>query len=193
MLQNIIKYYSKVTDMALESLKSEKKFQFRRMIKSNVQTIATKDYFESLHRSKKANELISKYVNDMDNMYRLAQAEYNATLTKLKATNDPILKQKILNDYANSGCHGFTAKNGARWNIETYSNMYSQYVNNELLRLKVLENSEGNLFLISSHGTICDLCIPWEGRTVTRKQLDIARGEGLFHPRCMHFITEVKS
>jgi len=191
MLNNIIGYYAKVTDMALVNLKNEKKFQFGRYLKNNAITATVKDHYHKIHRSKQADKLVDDYVKAMNNMYKLAQSEYNTTLTKLKATNDPIAKQKILNDYANNGCHGFTAKNGARWNIETYSNMYSTHVNNELLRLREIENAKGNLFLISTHGTECDLCIPWEGRTVTRKQLDIARGEGLFHPRCMHFVSEV--
>jgi len=96
-----------------------------------------------------------------------------------------------LNDYANNGCHGFTAKNGARWNIETYSNMYSTHVNNELYRLSVIENTKGDKVLISTHGTECELCIPWEGKLLTLKQLDTARSEGLFHPRCLHFVIEV--
>ena len=191
MLNNIINYYSKVTDMALENLAKEKNFQFGRYLKNNVQTIAAKDHYHKIHRSANADKLVDGYVKSMNNMYKLAQKEYNTVLAKLKATKDPVLKQKILNDYANSGCHGFTAKNDARWNIETYSNMYSTHVNNELLRLRELENSEGNRFLISTHGTDCDLCIPWEGKILTRKQIQVARSEGLFHPRCMHFILEV--
>jgi hypothetical protein len=193
MLNNIIKYYAKVSDMALINLAEGKRFQFRKMLTNHSLMQATKDHFEKIHRSENANKLINDYVQSMSNMHVIAQKEYNQVLAKIKATNDPILKQKLLNDYANEGVKGFRAKNGAMWNIETYSNMYSTHVNNELLRLRELENAKGNMFQISSHGTICDLCIPWEGRKVTREQLDIARGEGLFHPRCLHFIVEVKS
>jgi hypothetical protein len=132
--------------------------------------------------------LIAKYTKDMQNMHILATKEYNLTLAKIKATNDPILKQKLLNDYANNGITGFTAKNGARWNIETYSNMYTTHVNNELVRMRVREEAKSNLFQVSDHGTKCSLCIPYEGRILSGEELD---NSTLFHPRCKHYITEV--
>lgn len=191
MLLTLIKYYAKVSDMAMLNLAQGKQFQFRKMLKNHSLMQVTKDNFQSINNSKKANDLINKYVGDMNNMYTLAQKEYNSILAKIKSTNDPVLKQKLLNDYADKGIHGFTAKNGARWNIETYSNMYTNHVNSELWRMSVIESCESGVVLISTHGTDCDMCIPWEGQTVTLEELEIARGEGLFHPRCRHFIIEV--
>jgi hypothetical protein len=191
MLNNIIKYYAKVSDMALTNLAQGKQFQFRKMLTNHTLMQATKDYFEKIHRSDKANELINNYVQSMNNMHKIAQKEYNQVLAKIKATNDQILKQKLLNDYAMDGIHGFKAKNGAMWNIETYSNMYTTQVNNELLRLSVIENSKSGKVLISTHGTECDLCTPFEGKVLTLKELDRARSEGLFHVRCMHYVIEI--
>jgi hypothetical protein len=189
MLNNTIKYYQKISDEALKNLAAEKKYQFRKMMKNVSLMRANESYFLKLHNSEKARELISKYTKDMQNMHILATKEYNLTLAKIKATNDPILKQKLLNDYANAGITGFTAKNGARWNIETYSRMYSIHVNNQLLRMSVFENAKNDLFQVSNHNTQCDLCKPWEGGIFTREEID---GSTLFHPNCKHFVTEVR-
>jgi hypothetical protein len=192
MLGNIIKYYSKVSDMAMVSLKNEKRMQFRKLLTNRSLMEATKDSFEKIHRSKDADKLVSDYMKAMNGMAKKAQKEHNMILQLLKSTKDPALKQKILDNYANAGVHGFTAKNGARWNVETYSNMYTTHVNNELNRMRVIEQVKpGNKVQVSDHGTICDLCIPWEGKTLTLKQLETARRQGLFHPRCMHFVMEV--
>lgn len=188
MLQNTIKYYEKISNEALKNLAEEKKYQFRKMMKNVSLTRANESYFLKLHNSEKARELIAKYTKDMQNMHILATKEYNLTLAKIKATDDIALKQKLLNDYANNGITGFTAKNGARWNIETYSNMYTTHVNNELVRMRVREEAKSNLFQVSTHGTICHLCIPYEGTTMTGQELDEST---LFHPRCKHYITEI--
>jgi hypothetical protein len=188
MLQNTIKYYEKITDEALKNLAAGKKYQFRKMLKNPSLLAANEDYFLSIHKSSQARELIKKYQQDMRNMYILASKEYNLTLAKIKATKDPALIQKLLSDYADSGVIGFTAKNGARWNIETYSRMYTVHVNNQLYRMSVREQAKSNLFQVSDHGTICDLCIPFEGRILTGEELDSST---LFHPNCKHFITEV--
>lgn len=190
MQENIIKYYANVTDRAMVSLKAEKKFQFRRNLTNKSLEQVTKDTFQSIHNSEKANELINEYMQAMQKMHLLAQKEYNMMLNLLKSTNDTMLKQKILNNYANEGVHGFTAVNGARWNIETYSNMYTTHVNNQLIRMNILESSDKNsLFQVSDHSTVCELCIPYENKLLSREQLD---NSTLFHPNCKHFITEVR-
>lgn len=189
MLQNTTKYYEKISDEALKNLTAGKKYQFRKMMKNPSLLAANEDYFLSIHKSTQARELIKRYQKDMQNMYKIAGKEYNLVLAKIKATKDHILIQKLLNDYADGGVIGFTAKNGARWNIETYSRMYTVHVNNQLYRMSVREQAKSNLFKVSTHGTICDLCIPYEGRILTGEELD---NSTLFHPNCKHFITEVR-
>jgi hypothetical protein len=188
MLQNIIKYYAKVTDMALVNLSQNKQFQFRKMLTNHSLMQVTEDNLLQLHDSENARKLINDYKIAMNDMAKIASKDYNKVLNQLKSTNDDTLRQKILNDYAERGIHGFTARNGARWNIETYSNMYTTHVNNQLIRMAVLENSKVDMFQVSTHGTICDLCIPYEGQLLTRQELDDST---LFHPRCLHFIVEV--
>lgn len=190
MLQNIIKYYQKVSDMALVNLKDEKNFQFRKMLTNHSLMQVTEDNLLKISNSAESRKLIADYKKAMNDMAKIASKDYKQVLNKLKATNDPVLKQKILNDYANRGIKGFKAKNGAMWNIETYSNMYSQHVNNQLIRNSVLENSKSGRYQISSHNTECELCIPYEGRILTRKQLDVAISNGFFHVRCLHTMSE---
>lgn len=192
MLNNIIKYYENVTDDALKNLAKEKPFQFRKRLTNHSLLKAVESHYEKITNSDEAKKIIKDYNKSMNSMYKLAKQDYNKTLKMLQATDDPELKQKILNDYANKGIHGFTAKNGARWNIETYSNMYTTHVNNELVRLRVLEDADnGNNFKVSSHNCICDLCKPYENKVLSRRELEMARENGLFHIRCKHFIIEV--
>jgi len=191
MLENIIKYYKRITTMALVNLKNEKSFQFRKHLTNHSLLKATEDYYEKIHKSPEAKKLIKEYTNAMNSMYKNAKIQYNDTLNKLKSTNDEILKQKILNDYADKGIHGFTSKDGKHWNIETYSNMYSRHINNELIRLSVIETVSNNLVKVSSHGTICDECKPYEGKILTLEELANARSNGLFHVNCLHFVVHV--
>lgn len=190
MIENTIKYYQKIEDESLKNLSQGKKYQFRKMMKNVSLLRANETYFLNIHNSENARNLIKQYQQDMQKMYIIAQKEYNITLAKLKSTNDIELKQKILDDYANSGIHGFKAKNGAMWNITTYSSMYTTHVNNQLYRMNVRENAKNDLFLVSTHKTICDLCKPYEGKMLTRQELDSST---LFHPNCKHFVAEIKS
>jgi hypothetical protein len=194
MIDLIIKYYAKITDMALSNLAKEKTFQWRKHLTNHSLMQATESHYWKYSKSEEATKLITDYKKAMNDMYKNANVEYNNALKMLKATDDPALKQKILNNIADNGFHGFTAKNGARWNIETYSNMYSRHVNNEMVRLSVIEEAKRqgkNVVKVSSHGTICELCKPFEGKILTLAELEAAKARGLFHPNCLHFLLLV--
>lgn len=192
MLDKIIKYYANVSDMAITNLKQEKKFQFRKMLTNHSLLKVVESHYESITKSEEARKMIKDYMLSMNNMYKFARDDYNKTLSLLKATNDPITKQKILDEYCERGIHGFTAKNGARWNIETYSNMCTTHFNNELVRLSILETvKEGEKVQISGHAKACPLCVPYEFKVLTLEELEEAKANGLFHVRCKHFMTRV--
>lgn len=194
MLDLIIKYYERITNMALTKLKEEKNFQFRKHLTNHSLLKAVESHYDSISKSEEARKLVKEYTTAMNNMYIEAKKEYSLILKKLKATDDPVLKQKILKDVANNGITGFIAKNEARWNIETYSNMFSRHVNNELIRMSVIEQIKAqgkNKVKISVHGTVCELCKPYEGKILTFEELEAARVNGLFHPNCLHFILYV--
>lgn len=194
MIKNIIKYYSKVTDLALTNLANLKTFQFRKMLTNNSQIKVAESTFEKHTKSKEAKKIIREYNLKMSQMYLYAKNDYNKTLKKIKATKDEGLKQKILNDYANRGIVGFVTKNGKKWNIETYSNMLTVHTNNTLVRLKETEKIKAkgkNLVRISDHNTECELCIPYEGKVLTFMELNEAIDNGLYHPNCKHYHMEV--
>ena len=190
---DIIKYYEKVTDMALTNLKNEKTFQFRKMMTNHSLLKVVESHYEGITKSPAAKAKIKEYMTAMNKMYVMAKSDYNKTLQQLKATKDPAVKQKILSDYADKGISGFMAKNGAIWSIETYSNMYTTHFNNELVRLSVLEKVKpGGKVLVSETSKPCPQCIPWENKILTLEELDEAIAAGLFHVRCKHFVTEVR-
>ena len=192
MLDNLIKYYARVSDMAIENLKQEKKFQFRKHLTNHSLLKVVEDNYEKISNSKEAKKMISDYMASMNNMYTVAREDYNRTLSLLKATKDPIVKQKIIDQYAERGITGFIAKNGARWNIETYSNMATTHFNNELVRLSVLETvGPDEKVKVSKSPRPCEKCIPYENKILTLQQLEEAKNNGLFHVRCMHFVTKV--
>ena len=192
MQNKIISYYEKVSDMAIENLKAEKNFQFRKMLTNHSLLKVVESHYESITNSAEAKKLIKEYMESMNGMYIPARNEYNKTLQLLKATKDPMLKQQLIDAYCERGIHGFTAKNGARWNIETYSNMCTTHFNNELVRLSVLETrKEGDKFEVSSHAKACPLCIPFEGKKLTYEELQEAKAAGLFHVGCKHLVTKV--
>lgn len=189
---DIIKYYEKVTNMALTNLKAEKNFQMRKMMTNHSLLKVVESHYEGITKSATAKRKIKDYTIDMNKMYIMAKIDYNKTLQQLKSTKDPVLKQKILSEYANKGISGFRAKNGAIWNIETYSNMYTTHMNNEIVRLSVIEKVKpGGKVQVSETSNPCPQCIPWENKILTLEELEEATTAGLFHVRCKHFVTEV--
>lgn len=196
-LSNIIKHYRNVTDFALDAIAKAKNYNFKKMLVNDSSLkIVVKD-FSNKGKSKEAKKLIKEYNKKINQMYLYAKIDYSKTLKKVKAakkSKDNILLQKILNDFANNGITGFVAKNGAKWNIETYSNMLTVHINNSLIRLAETErikNKGKKLVKISDHNTKCELCIPYENKLLTFKELDQAISNGLYHPNCKHYHMEV--
>jgi hypothetical protein len=191
LIEKNINYYTKISDEALKSLSENKKYKLtvnEKLLNDNISN------FLKIDDSTVSKELINKYRKDMIKTINIANIEYNKVFNKINATDDEKLQQKILNDYADTGIIGFKAKNGARWNIETYSNMYTRHVNNECVRNSVLEQSKKQgkeKVKISTHGTKCDLCKPWEGKILTFEELETAKSAGLFHPNCFHIVLFV--
>jgi len=190
MLNNIIKYYKNVSNGAMTSLRDGKKYQFRKMLTNKSLLQSTLSHYEKFSRSNEAYNLMKEYTTKIQGMYKLAQKDYNSYLNRIKNTKDLTEKQTILNDFANNGITGFIAKNGAKWNIETYSNMLATHFNNQMVRLNVFESGDKNsIFRVSEHTGACDLCKPYEGLTGTRDEIE--KMEGLFHVRCKHFIVKI--
>jgi hypothetical protein len=199
MQANIINYYEKVTDLALKNLAQEKQFRFKSKLNNPVMLMQSEDELIKKFKqasggkplTKEAENLINGYKEAVKGMNKLAVKDYNETLRKLKAAQSIEDKQKILYDLADRGFRGFKAKNGANWNIETYTNMYYTHLNNEMVRLGALDGIKADKVQISSHHTLCDLCKNYEGKIMDRSEVENARANGLFHPNCRHTILEV--
>jgi len=186
----MIGYYENVTDEALQNLKNGKSFDFSQMKNHSLMEKMDK----SLSNLRNDRPKINRYLNDMNKMVNIAQKDYNKTLNRLLSTENDITRQKILSDYANHGIHGFTARNGAKWNLETYSNMYTTHWNNEFLRRNLLDKVGNNKYQkveISSHNNSCPLCEPYQGRILTMSEFEDAQTAGLFHIRCKHYAIPV--
>lgn len=199
MQQKIIGYYSKITDLALKNLKDEKQFRFKSKLNSPVMLIQAEDELIKKFKqasggkplTEEAKNLINGYKEAVKGINKMASKDYDDTLRKLKTTQSIEDKQKILNGVADRGFKGFKSKNGAIWNIETYTNMHYTHMNNQMIRLGALDRIQSDKIMISDHGTICELCKRYEGKIMTRLELDNAKMQGLFHPNCRHIILEV--
>lgn len=185
----IINYYEDVTNEALKNLKKGLPYDFSKIKNHSLLGKMNKSFYNlNPDRTK-----INRYVNDLNKMANIAQNDYNNILRKVNSIrNDDLLKQKILSDYANKGVTGFYAKNGARWSLETYSNMYTTHWNNEMVRANLLNGIKPNEKVeISSHNNSCPICIPYQGRILTQEEFALAQTNGLFHIRCKHYAVRV--
>lgn len=67
------------------------------------------------------------------------------------------------------GVTAFVDKAGRRWSLHTYCSMVSRTTSRQAEVLSVLTaDPEQDLYRISSHGTTCALCAPYEGRVYSK-------------------------
>lgn len=201
MQRNIIKYYTKITNLALTNIKDGKRFNMKSKLNNKVMLMQSEDHLIKVYKSAgggilsdEAKKQIEDYKNSMGKMHELAVKDYNSKLNLIKNAQSIEDKQKILDNLAKRGFNGFVSKDGKHWNVETYSNMYFTHLNNEMVRLGMmdyLKSKDIDKIKISSHGTKCHLCKPYEGVEMLMSELESARNNGLFHPNCKHIILEV--
>lgn len=71
------------------------------------------------------------------------------------------------------GVTAFTDKAGRNWSLHTYCTMVSRSTSRQAEILSVLTaDPEHDLYRISSHGTTCGLCAPYEGRVYSKSGTD---------------------
>lgn len=71
------------------------------------------------------------------------------------------------------GIRAFIDKAGRGWSLHTYCTMVSRTTSRQAEVLAVLTaDPEHDLYMISSHGTTCALCAPYEGRVYSRSGTD---------------------
>ena len=108
------------------------------------------------------------------------------------------------------GVTAFIDKAGRRWSLHTYCSMVSRTTYRQAQTLAALTaDPEHDLYRISSHGTTCALCAPYEGRVYSKSGTDpvfppLADAFGIvdkagartlanswlnIHPNCLHSIA----
>lgn len=108
------------------------------------------------------------------------------------------------------GVTAFVDKAGRHWSLHTYCSMVSRTTSRQAEVLAVLTaDPEHDLYMISSHGTTCALCAPYEGRVYSRSgtdpdfpplaaafgKMDPAGPDTLantwlnIHPNCLHVLV----
>jgi hypothetical protein len=71
------------------------------------------------------------------------------------------------------GVTAFVDKAGRNWSLHTYASMVTRTTSRQAEVLAVLTaDPEHDLYKISSHGTTCALCAPYEGRVYSRSGTD---------------------
>lgn len=107
------------------------------------------------------------------------------------------------------GVTAFVDKAGRNWSLHTYCSMVSRTTRRQAEVLAVLTaDPEQDLYKISSHGTTCALCAPYEGRVYSRSgndpdfpplaeafgKVDVNGPDSLanswlnIHPNCLHVL-----
>ena len=107
------------------------------------------------------------------------------------------------------GVTAFVDKAGRNWSLHTYASMVTRTTSRQAEVLAVLTaDPEHDLYKISSHGTTCALCAPYEGRVYSKSgtdpdfpplaaafgKIDPAGADDLsntwlnIHPNCLHVL-----
>lgn len=88
-----------------------------------------------------------------------------------QATGQGVYKQlpAFVEALRREGVTAFVDKVGRRWSLHTYCSMVSRTTSRQAEVLSVLTaDPEQDLYRISSHGTTCALCAPYEGRVYSK-------------------------
>lgn len=88
-----------------------------------------------------------------------------------QATGQGVYKQlpQFVEALRREGVTAFVDKAGRHWSLHTYGSMVSRTTSRQAEVLSVLTaDPEQDLYRISSHGTTCALCAPYEGRVYSK-------------------------
>lgn len=131
----------------------------------------------------------------VDDVYRqvIARAAPQAltgTVTRRQAA------QQALNRFADRGIVGFVDKAGARWQLESYTEMAVRTAVGRAQvqgTLDTFADHDRDLVIVSDAPQECEVCRPWEGRVLSSTgatpgypTVSAARAAGLLHANCRH-------
>lgn len=137
----------------------------------------------------------ARILRSADDIYRqvIAKATTEGLLGRMTRRQ---VAQAALNEFAARGITGFVDAAGKSWSLASYSEMACRTAVISASRagkLDAMRAAGHDLGMISSHGSSCELCAPWEGKVVSidgvtpgYPTLAEAEEAGLFHPNCGH-------
>ena len=172
-------------------------------------------YAEALHVDKyspnvvKVINILTDLNNTMNvadrNILRRANDAYSDIVGRtsaLMATGTITTRQAVqieLNRFANQGIGSFVDKAGRVWDMSTYAEMATLTAIERATIAGYTDTMQEygyDLAQISNHFGACPICEAWEGviisvtgNTPGYLSLSDAEGAGVFHPRCLHFIS----
>lgn len=129
-------------------------------------------------------------------VYRAVISEA-AQQVKAGATDAASAAQVALNKFADKGITGFVDKAGRNWNLQSYIDMALRTTCGQASvegHIDQLQANGHDLVIVSSSGSVCETCAPWEGRVLSLSgqsdqypSLSDATSEGhLMGPNCTH-------
>lgn len=126
-----------------------------------------------------------------------------------RALSTELLRDRDIARAVKQGGFGFVDKAGKRWALDTYTEMAVRTTTREAVVQGALARmaSHGiDLARVTSHGSSCQICVPWEGRLVSldggRRDYEgeaatdlgaLPNGGPPFHPQCRHSLSPVSS
>lgn len=93
----------------------------------------------------------------------------------MQATGNGVSKAVpgFVEELRREGVTAFIDKAGRHWSLHTYCSMVTRTTSRQAEVLSVLSaDPEHDLYMISSHGTTCALCAPYEGRVYSKSGTD---------------------
>lgn len=106
------------------------------------------------------------------------------------------LKRRLIREGVTDSLTGFVDKRGARWQLDTYTQMVARTTTREAMsagtRNRMIEIGE-DLVTISDHSTETEICKAYEGQTFSltgaTPGYDVIDQLPPFHPNCWHVAT----
>lgn len=124
---------------------------------------------ESVVMSMLKNALIGRTENDVYRRVGLSLVRKAETM----GTGANANTNEFVNTLMREGVTAFVDKAGRNWSLHTYGNMVCRTTSRQAEVLAVLTaDEEHDLYKISSHGTTCKVCAPFEGRVYSRSGKD---------------------
>lgn len=135
-----------------------------------------------------------------------------ASVAQMEATGGGAWKTatQMMTQLRADGVTAYVDKAGRRWGLYAYCNMVTRTTSRQAVNVAILtKDPEQDLYKMSSHGTTCPVCAPYEGRVYSKSgrnpdypplsavfgKIDRAGPEMLtnsylnIHPNCLHTLT----